>query len=109
MSARSAGTESEIAKDKLIQDFRAVVTDTEELLRATAGLAGDKVSAVRGRIQENLEVAKARLSAAEDIAVARTKQAARVTDDYVHENPWTAVGIGAGIGLLVGMLISRGR
>jgi len=109
MSTRLVGTESEITKDKLIQDFRVVVTDTEELLRATAGLAGDKVAAVRGRIQENLEVAKARLSAAEEVVVARAKQAARVTDDYVHENPWTAAGIGAGIGLLVGMLISRGR
>jgi ElaB/YqjD/DUF883 family membrane-anchored ribosome-binding protein len=41
--------------------------------------------------------------------VARAKQAAKATDDYVHENPWKAVGIGAGVGLIVGMLISRGR
>lgn len=109
MSANLARAESEATKDKLMQDFRLVVSDTEELLRATAGLANEKVSAVRGRIQENLEVAKARLSAAEEVMVARAKQAATVTDDYVHENPWTAAGIGAGVGLLLGMLISRGR
>ena len=39
-----------------MQDFRLVVTDTEELLRATAGVAGEKVSAARERIQENLAV-----------------------------------------------------
>jgi len=85
------------------------VTDAEELLRATAGLAGEKVSAARERIQENLVSAKVRLSAAEEAMVAKTKQAARATDEYVHENPWKAVGIGAGVGLIVGMLISRGR
>lgn len=109
MNGKLAGAANEASKEKLMQDFRVVVTDTEELLRATAGLAGEKVSAVRGRIQENLEVAKARLSAAEDVVIAKAKQSARVTDDYVHENPWTAVGIGAGVGLLLGMLISRGR
>jgi ElaB/YqjD/DUF883 family membrane-anchored ribosome-binding protein len=107
MSTKLAKTESEVSKEKLMQDFRVVVTDAEELLRATAGLAGDKVSAARERIQENLTVAKVRLSAAEDAVVARTREAARATDEYVHENPWKAVGIGAAVGLIVGMLMSR--
>ena len=109
MNAKLAGAESEVSKEKLMQDFRVVVTDTEELLRATAGVAGEKVSAARERIQENLAAAKARLSAAEEAVVAKTRLAARATDEYVHENPWKAVGIGAGVGLIVGMLISRGR
>src|SRR4030065_2933314 len=89
--------------------LRVVVTDAEELLLATAGLAGEKVSAARERIQENLASAKVRLSAAEEAVAAKPKQAARATDEYVHENPWKAVGIGAGVGLIVGMLISGGR
>jgi ElaB/YqjD/DUF883 family membrane-anchored ribosome-binding protein len=109
MSTKLAGVESEVTKEKLMQDFRAVVADSEELLRATAGIAGEKVSAARERIQENLAVAKARLSAAEEAVMAKTKQAAKATDEYVHENPWKAVGIGVGVGLIVGMLISRGR
>lgn len=109
MSTKSTGTAGEIGKEKLMQDFRAVVADAEELLRATAGQAGEKATAARERIQENLVAAKARLAAAEDAVVAKTKQAANATDEYVHENPWKAVGIGAGIGLIIGMLISRGR
>ena len=109
MSTKLAGVESEVTKEKLMHDFRAVVADSEELLRATAGIAGEKVSAARERIQENLAVAKARLSAAEEAVMAKTKQAAKATDEYVHENPWKAVGIGVGVGLIVGMLISRGR
>lgn len=107
MSTKLARTESEVTKEKLMQDFRVVVTDAEELLRATAGLAGEKVSAARERIQENLSAAKVRLSAAEEAVIAKTKQAARATDEYVHENPWKAVGIGAAVGLIVGILISR--
>lgn len=109
MSTKSAGVEGEVSKDKLMQDLRVVVADAEELLRTTAGQAGEKVSAVRERIQENLAGAKVRLIAAEEAVVAKTKQAAKATDEYVHENPWKAVGIAAGVGLVVGMLISRSR
>ena len=107
MNAKLANVENEVSKEKLMQDLRVVVADAEELLRATAGQAGEKVSAARERIQENL--AKQRLAVAQDAVVARTKEAAKVTDEYVHENPWKAVGIAAGVGLVIGMLISRGR
>ena len=109
MNNKQASIEGEVSKEKLMQDLRVVVADAEELLRATAGQAGEKVAAARERIQENLAAAKVRLAVAQDAVVAKTKQAARATDDYVHENPWKAVGIAAGAGLIVGMLISRGR
>lgn len=109
MTTRLANTENDVSKEKLMQDLRVVVTDAEELLRATAGQAGEKVAAARDRIQENLATAKERLVAAEQAVAAKARQAAKATDDYVHENPWKAVGIAAGAGLIVGMLISRGR
>lgn len=109
MASKLAAVQGEVSKEKLMQDMRVVVADAEELLRATAGQAGEKVAAARERIQENLAAAKERLAAAEEAVVAGAKQAARATDDYVHENPWRAVGIGAGVGLIIGMLISRGR
>lgn len=101
--------EGGVSKEKLMQDLRVVVADAEELLRATAGQAGDKMAAARERIQENLAAAKVRLAEAEQAIVAKTKAAARATDEYVHENPWKSVGIAAGVGLIIGMLISRGR
>lgn len=109
MSTRSVNAENAISKEKLMLDMRAVVTDAEELLRATAGQAGEKVSAARERIQSNIAVAKDRLMDAEHAMVDKTKLAGKATDEYVHENPWRAVGIAAGVGLVVGMLISRGR
>jgi ElaB/YqjD/DUF883 family membrane-anchored ribosome-binding protein len=109
MSTNLARAEGEVSKEKLMQDLRVVVADAEDLLRATAGQAGEKVASLRERIQENLSTAKVRLIAAEEAVVAKTKQAAKATDEYVHEHPWKAVGIGAAVGVIVGMLISRGR
>jgi len=99
--------DSTVTKDKLVQDLRLVVADAEELLRATASQAGEKVSAVRERVQESLHRAKLKLADAEDALLDRGRQAARVTDEYVHDNPWKAVGIAAGIGLVIGLLIGR--
>lgn len=94
-------------KQKLVSDMKVVVADAEEILRATAGVAGDKMGDLRERFGERLRDAKLRLADAEAALVNRTKAAARATDDYVHENPWRAVGVAAGIGLLLGVIIGR--
>lgn len=100
-------TEAAVTKDKLIQDFKIVVADAEELLKATASQAGEKVAVARERVQDSLHKARIKLAEAEDLVVQKGKQAARATDEYVHENPWCAVGIGAGVGLIIGLLIGR--
>jgi ElaB/YqjD/DUF883 family membrane-anchored ribosome-binding protein len=41
------------------------------------------------------------------VAVEKGKEAAHTTDEFVHEHPWKAVGIAAGVGLIVGLLIGR--
>jgi len=98
---------TEVSKEKLVADLKIVVADAEELLRATASQAGEKVSAARERIQASLATAKVKLSEAERAVMEQTKRAAKVTDEYVHENPWRAVGIAAVAGLVLGVLISR--
>jgi ElaB/YqjD/DUF883 family membrane-anchored ribosome-binding protein len=94
-------------KEKLIADFKVVVADAEELLRATANQAGDKATELRASIQTRLADAKLRLADAEAAVVDTAKQVGRVADDYVHENPWRSVGIAAGAGLIIGLLIGR--
>jgi len=107
MNTELMDVETAVTKDKLVEDLRVVVADAEELLRATAGQAGDKIAAARERIQDSLASAKVRLAAAEEAIVEKTKLAARATDEYVQENPWKAVGIAACVGVIVGMLIGR--
>jgi ElaB/YqjD/DUF883 family membrane-anchored ribosome-binding protein len=104
MSAETAA-----ARDKLAADLKAVVADTEELLHATAGQTGEKINAARLRATETLRAAKARMVEIEQAAVEQAKAAAKAADQYVHENPWQAVGIAAGAGFLLGWLAGHGR
>ena len=95
------------SKQKLVSDMKVVVSHAEELLRATAGVADEKMNDLRERIGQSLRDAKLRLADAEGALVDKTKAAARATDDFVHENPWRAVGVAAVVGLLLGAVISR--
>ena len=94
-------------KQRFVSDMKVVVSDAEEILRATAGVAGEKMTDLRERIGERLRDAKLRIADAEAAVVDKTKACARATDDYVNDNPWQAVGIAAGIGLLLGIIIGR--
>jgi ElaB/YqjD/DUF883 family membrane-anchored ribosome-binding protein len=80
----------------LMDDLRAVIADAEELLRATADQAGPRVQEARERAEESLRNARERLQGA-----------GRQLDAQVHEHPWAAVGVAAGIGLIVGILLGR--
>jgi ElaB/YqjD/DUF883 family membrane-anchored ribosome-binding protein len=100
-------TTSEVNTQKLVADLRVVVADAEELLRATAGQAGEKIGVARERIQASLAAARIKLSDAERALLERSKEAAHATDEFVHDQPWKAVGIAAGIGLVIGLLIGR--
>lgn len=99
--------ENPVDRDKFTQDMKTVISDAEELLRATANQAGEKIGVARERIQDSLHQAKVKLAEAEAIVAERARQAARYTDEYVHENPWRAIGVAAGIGLLLGLILSR--
>jgi ElaB/YqjD/DUF883 family membrane-anchored ribosome-binding protein len=96
-----------VTKEKLMEDMRTVITDAEELLKATANQTGERIAAARAKAGESLENARIRLAEAQDTVVEKVRVAAKTTDDYVHDNPWQAVGFAAAIGLVLGALISR--
>lgn len=98
---------NEITKEQLITDFKVVVADAEALLKATANQGGKELAEVRAKAEESLRVAKTRMAEAQAALLVRTKAAAKATDVYVHENPWKAIGAGAGVGLVIGLLIGR--
>ena len=95
------------AKEKLAADFRAVMDDIDALTRATGKEAEGEVKALRTRIRERLDDAKEKVLDAQHEAVERAQAAATATDDYVHANPWQAIGVAAAVGLALGVLIGR--
>lgn len=98
---------NEVTKEQLITDFKVVVADAEALLQATANQGGEKLAVVRAKAEESLRVVKDRMVEAQATLIAKTRAAAETTDTYVHENPWQAVGVGAAVGFLIGLLIGR--
>ncbi|HWK72733.1 MAG TPA: DUF883 family protein [Povalibacter sp.] len=98
---------NEVTTDKLVADLKAVVQDAEALLRATSSQTGEKIQEARARAEDSLRQAKARLTQVEEEALKRARELADATEEYVRDNPWQSVGIAAGIGLVLGVLISR--
>ena len=95
------------SKEKLAADLRVVIADAEELLKATAAQQGEKINAVRTRVEGSLEAARAWVVELEQAAEEKAKEAATATDVYVHENPWQAVAIAAAVGFFFGTLARR--
>jgi ElaB/YqjD/DUF883 family membrane-anchored ribosome-binding protein len=103
----SKNSRNEVTNERLMEDLHLVVTDAEELLRATANPLGVGAVSTHARIQENLQAVKDKLIDAETAVAEGTRQAAETTEQYVQNNPWKSIGISAGVGLLVGILLAR--
>jgi ElaB/YqjD/DUF883 family membrane-anchored ribosome-binding protein len=103
--AKRAATEPTF--DALVDEFRALVGSMEDVFSAAGGSSGEKLTELKGQAEANLMKAKATLGEMERRAARKTRRIAADSDDYVHENPWTAIGIAATIGLLLGVLIGR--
>lgn len=95
------------SQDELLNEFQALVHDTEKLLQHSASLAGEQAEELREQIRASLGRARSTLHNAEDSLRERGKAAVQATEGYVQTHPWQTIGIAAGIGLLLGMLITR--
>jgi len=89
--------------EKLVTDLKTLSHDAEAMLSATAGQAGEKVSELRSRLHASLESAKATYKRIEE----RTIAGAKVADKTIREHPYETAGVAFGIGLLIGVLVSR--
>jgi ElaB/YqjD/DUF883 family membrane-anchored ribosome-binding protein len=94
-------------KAKLMNDLRMVIEDAQEILRMTADQVGDSAVGVRARVEARLAEATRDLRDLQEAAATRVKAAGDAADEFVQENPWKSIGIAAGIGLVVGLLIAR--
>lgn len=95
------------AQDELMNEFKALVSDTEKLLQHTAELAGDQASELRSQLHDNLKRARETLHSTEESLRERGRAAVEGAEDYVQEHPWQSIGISAGIGFLLGLLAAR--
>ena len=83
------------------------VSQAEDLLRALGNESGEAIEAMRARVTTTLRDARSRLSGKASDARRVANDTLSKADAYVHENPWRAVAIGAGIGVLLAMTMRR--
>jgi ElaB/YqjD/DUF883 family membrane-anchored ribosome-binding protein len=95
------------AKNQLVSDFNALLTDAEELLRSTAASSGEAVHGARSRLEDSLQQFRTRASDAQTAMAKSLDRTTAATQAYVHDNPWKIVGAAAVVGLLIGALINR--
>jgi len=96
-----------IQKDKLMADLKIVLADAEAMLRSAASSTGEKAAELREKATATIMSASEKLADLQSVAREKSKAAVEATDDFVHERPWTAIGIAAGVGFLLGLLVNR--
>ncbi len=89
-----------------ITEFNSFVADIEDLVKATTSMTGEDL--VRAKAKLNARVSQAKESVADmgGAVAAQARDAARITNGFVHDNPWQAIGIGTALGVLVGFALA---
>ena len=100
-------TASAAARDKLMDELQNTIGEAEKWLKDSVSEAGAAASETRARFDDTLCTARSDLRKLEDSVIARSRDAAHSADVYVRNNPWKAVGLGAALGVIVGLLIGR--
>jgi len=99
--------QSDLARERVRADLESLARDAEDLLKATAGDASEKAKEARTRVVAALERAKATCVHLQEQTVATAKAAAKKADTVIREHPYESIGVAFGIGLLIGVLVTR--
>jgi ElaB/YqjD/DUF883 family membrane-anchored ribosome-binding protein len=93
-------------RDRLLSDLKLIIKDAEGLLR-NSSQTGDSYQAVLGHLASTLGMAKDSLSGMEQQLMESGREAVAQAENYVKQNPWQAIGMGAAAGLLIGLMLGR--
>lgn len=98
---------SAIARERVMADLQTLTRDAEDLLKATAGDVSDKAKEARSRVAAALERAKVTCVHLQEQTVATAKAAAKKADTVIRDHPYESIGVAFGVGLLIGVLVTR--
>ncbi|WP_413459322.1 DUF883 family protein [Herbaspirillum huttiense] len=88
-------------------DVQSLLQQAQDMFAEATSATGKKADDLRAGAQELLEQALNTAQDAQAAVVETGRQIVTSTDDYVQSNPWRAIAIGTGIGLLVGLAVGR--
>ncbi|MDX3773879.1 YqjD family protein [Chromatiaceae bacterium AAb-1] len=104
--------------NELHNELKSIADALEEFLQNSADKPKAELDKMKSKAESLIKDARAKLSTAGEKLEEQLTQAgekvsekARAVSDctnhYVHDNPWTSVGIGAAVGVVIGVLLSR--
>ncbi|MEW6158609.1 MAG: DUF883 family protein [Verrucomicrobiota bacterium] len=98
---------SALARERVLADLKSLVRDSEDLLKATAGDMSEKAKDARARVSAALERARSTCETLQEQTVATARAAAKQADTVIRQHPYESIGIAFGVGLLIGVLVTR--
>ena len=93
--------------EHLRAELKSLADTLEDVLDTSTDKSKSELDKLRSKAEQALRESRARLSDAGEAISHQTREAATKADNYVRENPWTGVGIGAAVGVVLGILLAR--
>ena len=103
----SALSPDSAARDRLAASLKQMVDEADQWLRTAQRTGNAELDSARDKFEAQLRHAKTELRHIEETVAQQARRAAHATDQAVHEHPYTAMSVAAGVGLLIGMLVAR--
>ena len=92
---------------ELMDEFKSLIHQGQELLDATANLSGEALTTVRDRFQFKWDDARIKLSEVQSYTKDQSQHARELTGAYVHDHPWWAISRATGVGVLIGYSLHK--
>jgi ElaB/YqjD/DUF883 family membrane-anchored ribosome-binding protein len=89
------------------REFHDLLADIEQLIGTTTTLSGAELAHAKAQLGERINAARQSVDVLGASIDQQARKAAGITNDYVHAQPWNAIAIGAGVGLLLGFVLAH--
>ena len=95
------------AMSGIVLEFQNFVADVEDLIQSTTSLSGEDLAQAKANLHDRVVAAKDSIQKISSPLVDRARNSVKGADSYLHDQPWQAMSIAAGVGLLIGYLLGR--
>lgn len=103
----SSKKQAKEASVDVLKEFKSFLYDVEDIFQSTASLTGDDLNKAKVQLKQRISSAKETIGEASDSVLKQARKTAAITNNYVHEQPWTVVGAGVALSFVVGFLLAR--
>ena len=89
------------------REFHSFIADIEDLVKQTTSLTGNDLERAKDQLVKRIAAAKESIEDVGSDIAHQARKSITATNEYVHDQPWNAIGAGAVAGMLIGFLLAR--